>query len=81
MLAARFIAKGIGDVVEIEAAIDDWLDLSSVDCSHEIHLMPAAADDQALEPCLFCHQLSGRDFAGAASQDTDQSEPATAAMD
>ena len=55
MLAARFITKGIGDFVQIEAAIDNWLDVGSVDCSHEIHLMPAAANDQALEPCLFGH--------------------------
>ena len=55
MLAARFITKGIRDLVESEAAIDNWLDLGSVNCSHEIYLMPAAANDQALEPCLFCH--------------------------
>jgi hypothetical protein len=29
--------------------------------------MPAAADDQALEPRLFGHQMRGRDFAGATS--------------
>jgi hypothetical protein len=55
MLAARFITKGIGDFVQIEAAIDNWLDVGSVDCSHEIHLMPPAANDQALEPRLFGH--------------------------
>jgi hypothetical protein len=30
MLAARFITKGIGDFVQIEAAIDNWLDVGSV---------------------------------------------------
>lgn len=67
MLPARFITESISDLVEVEAAIDDWLHVGSIDRSNEIHLIPAASDDQALEPRLFGHQLRGGDFAGAAS--------------
>src|SRR5580704_17679268 len=56
MLSARFVSEGISDLVEVEAAIDDWLDAGSIDCPHKIHLMPMAADDQPLEPRLFGHQ-------------------------
>jgi hypothetical protein len=45
MLPVRFIPEGISDSAEIEASIDDWLDLGSVNCAHEIDLMSAAADD------------------------------------
>ena len=67
MLSARFVSEGISDFVKVEAAIDDWLDAGSIDCPHEIHLMLSAADNQTVKPGLFGHQLSGRDFAGAAS--------------
>jgi hypothetical protein len=45
MLPTRFITEGVGDLVEVEATINDRLDMGSIDCSDEIHLMPAAADD------------------------------------
>ena len=67
MLTARFISKGIGDPAKVEAAINHRLDVGSIDCPHEIHLMAAAADDQSLQPGLFSHLLSGCDFPGAAS--------------
>ena len=67
MLATRFIPKGIGDLLEIKAPIDNWLDIGSLNCVHQIDLMPAAANDQALEPCLLGHQMRGGDFACAAS--------------
>ena len=76
MLSARFVSEGIGDFVEVEAAIDDWLDASSIDGSHEIHLMLSAADNQTVKAGLLGHQLSGRDFAGAAGQNADQSDVA-----
>ena len=44
MLSARFVSEGISDFVEVEAAIDDWLDAGSIDGSHEIHLVLSAAD-------------------------------------
>ena len=73
MLPACFISEGVSYLVEVEAAINDRFDVNSVDCPDEILLMLAATDDQALEPCLSDHQLHGRDFAGAASQDADHS--------
>jgi hypothetical protein len=45
MLSARFVSEGISDFVEVEAAIDDWLDAGSIDGSHEIQLMLSASDN------------------------------------
>ena len=76
MLSARFITKGVGDFVEVEAAIDDWLNAGSIDASHKIHLMLSTADNQTVKSGLSSHQLSGRDFAGAAGEDADQGDVA-----
>ena len=75
MLSARFVSEGISDFVEVEAAIDDWLNAGSIDASHKIHLM-LSTDNQTVKSGLLGHQLSGRDFAGAAGEDADQSDVA-----
>ena len=77
MLPARFVSEGLSDLVEVEAAIDDWLDAGSIDASHKIRLMLSTADNQTVKSGLLGHQLSGRDFAGAAGEDADQSDVAT----
>jgi hypothetical protein len=41
MLPARFISESISNLIESEAAIDDWPNVGCVDCPHEIRLMPA----------------------------------------
>jgi hypothetical protein len=74
MLSARFVSEGISDFVEVEAAIDDWLDAGSIDASHKIHLMLSTADNQTVKSGLLGHQLSGRDFTGAAGEDADQGD-------
>jgi hypothetical protein len=76
MLSARFVSEGISDFVEVEAAIDDWLDAGSIDASHKIRLMLSTADNQTVKSGLFGHQLSGRDFTGAAGEDADQGDVA-----
>ena len=76
MLSARFESEGISDFVEIEPAIDDGLDAGSIDASHKIHLMLSTADNQTVKSGLLGHQLSGRNFAGAAGEDADQSDVA-----
>ena len=55
MLSARFVSESISDFVEIEAAIDDWLNAGSIDGSHKIHLMLSTADNQTVKSGLLGH--------------------------
>jgi hypothetical protein len=60
MLSARFVSEGISDFVEVEAAIDDWLDAGSIDASHKIRLMLSTADNQTVKSGLFGHVAADR---------------------
>ncbi|ABA50611.1 hypothetical protein BURPS1710b_3182 [Burkholderia pseudomallei 1710b] len=76
VLAGRLMGERVGDVVERERAIDDRLDAGCVDRAHHVDLMPATADDQALQVLLARHQRDGRHRAGNPRQHADQCDMA-----
>src|SRR5690606_6489666 len=72
MGARLLVAKGVGDYGQGEGPVDHRLEPGGLDRAHHVELVPAAADDEPLEPLLPGHQGGGGHRPGPAGQTADQ---------